>query len=92
MSSTDSIPLEKIAVNSGFLGCDPSVTTNMKSLSILFILFLFVLSDIYTNSILCSIPGATSERNATNTGIMLQGISLVIFFILANLLITNEIL
>lgn len=52
----------------------------VKSLFILFIVFLFVVSDIYTNFVISQFKGATDERNVTDYGIILQGISVVILF------------
>jgi hypothetical protein len=87
MTTEDSIPLNrKVVLDSDGPGM------SIKSVVILFMLFLFVVSDVYTNSILCNVNGAIYERNATNIGVVLQGISLVILFIVANYLIKYSIL
>jgi capsule polysaccharide export protein KpsE/RkpR len=83
---SDSIPLKKPAFS------DENPTISVKSILILFILFLFVVSDVYTNSVLCNVSGALTERNPTNLGIILQGVSLVVLFVLANYLVKSNIL
>lgn len=81
----DYVPLQRVHSS-------PMDITSIKSMFILFMLFLFVISDIFTNSILSSVPGATIERNATNIGMVLQGLFLVIFYIMINYLISCDIL
>jgi|JI10StandDraft_1071094.scaffolds.fasta_scaffold1007595_1 hypothetical protein len=87
-SGSDSIPLKKKCFD---IDLQSAKFMSLKSILALFMLFLFVVSDIYTNSILCNFKGALQERNPTNFGIIIQGVSLVILFILANYLIASQI-
>ena len=86
-SGSDSIPLKKKCFD---IDLQSIKFMSLKSILALFMLFLFVVSDIYTNSILCNFK-AHYKRNPTNFGIIIQGVSLVILFILANYLIASQI-
>jgi hypothetical protein len=68
-------------------------TSNMKLLVALFIIFMIVVSDLFTNNII-SLFGdkAVSGRNLTAWGTTLQGIFLVLFYIIALYLTEKEIL
>jgi hypothetical protein len=82
--------------NSDYKGYDDTETClqpmGVKSFIILFIVFLFVVSDIYSNFVLSQFPGATDQRNITDYGIVLQGISLVIIFIILEYMIAYQII
>ena len=85
----DSVPLEfpsgskKIASNS----------LNLKLILALFMIFVLVVSEVFTNSIIAGFgESAVRCRNPTSWGIVLQGIFLVIGYVLAVYLIEHDIL
>jgi hypothetical protein len=83
MSSIDSVDLEiapKLKKNS------------IKQYLILFIIFIFVVSDIFINNILSNIGNTVKCRTPTNLGVVVQGIFLVIFYIISVHLVDNGIL
>jgi len=65
----------------------------IKSLIILFILFLVVVSDVFTNSVIgCFGENAVRCRVPTTWGIVLQGICLVVLYSITMYLSDNQIL
>lgn len=55
-----------------------------KTLFVLFVLFLVVVSDIFTDSVIAHIPGATAAgRGVTSKGSVMQGVFLVLFYSVA---------
>lgn len=86
----DSIPLQDE-------GCDQQFPTlqvsNVKLIIALFIIFIIVVSDVFTNSVItCFGEKTMCGRNPTSWGIVLQGIFLVIFYVIAIYLIEHQIL
>lgn len=65
---------------------------NLKILVSLFLIFVLVVSDVFTNNIISGFGGAVKGRTPTSYGIVLQGIFLVIFYILAMYLIDSKII
>jgi hypothetical protein len=66
---------------------------NLKLLVALFIMFVVVVSDVFTNSIIAGFgEKAVRCRTPTSWGVVLQGIFLVIFYILAVYLTEHHIL
>jgi hypothetical protein len=59
-----------------------------KILIFLFLIFLFVTSDIFTYNVISKFDGACVGRTVTTFGTILQGISLVIFYMV--LIYVNE--
>lgn len=51
-----------------------------KRALLLFLLFLFVMSDIFVNNFVSLVPGATNGREATDCGYIVQGICLVLLY------------
>jgi hypothetical protein len=91
LSEYDSVPLEgpsKSPENA------PRISVgNIKLIISLFLIFILVVSDVFTNSIVAGFgEKAVRGRTPTSWGIVLQGIFLVIFYILAVYLIENRIL
>lgn len=72
--------------------CKAEQPITLKSLIITYLLFIFVCSDMFCNSILSKFAGAVNEREPTNIGIMVMGTFLVIGIVLAQYLIKNDIL
>lgn len=68
-------------------------SSNIKLLISIFIIFIIVVSDMFTNNVISGFgEKAVKGRTPTSWGIVLQGIFLVIFYILAIYLIENHIL
>lgn len=66
---------------------------NLKLIVILFIAFIVVVSDVFTNSVISGFgEKAVRGRTPTPWGVVLQGVFLVIFYILAIYLTENQIL
>lgn len=92
---SDSVPIDADSQNHGKGSQNARDTSKpkkmvigVKSLFIMFALFLFVVSDIFTNSVISGFSGAVKGRTATTFGTVLQGIFLVLFYIVANHLIS----
>ena len=64
----------------------------LKVLISIFLSFLLVVSNIFTNGVLSWFGGAVRCRNPTSYGTVLQGIFLVIFYIVATHLIETKVL
>jgi hypothetical protein len=65
-------------------------TANLGALLTLFVLFLFVVSDFFTDSVISGFgEKAVKGRHPTCWGVVLQGIFLVILFALASHLTEN---
>ena len=71
----------------GFVG-----SLNFKSLFILFIIFIFVTSNVFVDKILGNIGGASEHKSATTKGAFIQGFALVFMFVCMNAVIAMEIL
>lgn len=66
---------------------------NVKLLLSLFVIFVVVVSDVFTNSVISGFgEKAVQGRSPTSWGVVLQGIFLVIFYILAVYLTEHHIL
>lgn len=82
----DSVSLETLASAAGAGGAkEPRLRmANLKLLVALFLLFVVVVSDVFTNSVLAGFgEKAVRCRAPTSWGVVLQGIFLVILYILA---------
>jgi|SRR5579883_3683017 len=63
-------------------------TINYKMLLFLFIIFIFITSDIFVDKILSRINGTVEHTNiTTNKGTFIQGLFLVLFYIIMDMLI-----
>ena len=67
-------------------------TFGLKSLALLFLIFVLVVSDVFTNNVVDGFRGAVDGRSPTTFGVAIQGIFLVIFFVIATRLIDSDIL
>lgn len=92
---TDSIKIGELYNNTGI----PSVELptegykpSLKNLIILFIIFLFIVSDIFMNNVLMKINGATVCCETTVYGSVIQGVFLVLMYAGASYLSKNKIL
>lgn len=87
--SADSVPL---TVDDGEPGGDARAP-GLKGLLALFVIFLVVVSDVFTNSVISGFgASAVRGREPTTWGIALQGIFLVIGYSLATYLIGQGVL
>lgn len=59
----------------------------MKNMLALFVLFLWVASDVFVDSVVASFSGGVSCRTPTPYGVVIQGVFLVIFYAAASHLI-----
>lgn len=65
---------------------------SFKILIALFLIFIFVVSDVFTGNIVSVFKGSVLCRAPTPYGVVIQGIFLVIFYILAFYLIEGKII
>ncbi len=87
----DSVPLE--ALGDSAAPAPRFGVANLKLLLALFIIFITVVSDVFTNSIIAGFgEKAVRGRGPTSWGVVLQGIFLVIGYILAVYLIEHSVL
>ena len=96
MAAPASVPLAPArpgAADAG-AGCSPRLrVANLKLIVALFLAFLVVVSDVFTNSVVAGFGDkAVRGRAPTSWGTVLQGIFLVIFYILAVYLTEHRIL
>jgi len=85
----DSVSFERIIKKGGH---DPILLISPKPLFILFLLFMLVVSDFFTNNVIAIFQGSLSGRNLSTYGFVLQGIFLVLFFILSIYFIQSDVL
>ena len=87
----DSVPLEAF---SGRESGEPRLkVSNLKLIAALFFIFLFIVSDVFTNNIISGFgEKAVRGRTLTTWGVVLQGIFLVIFYVIALYLIEHKII
>lgn len=65
---------------------------NLKLFFILFLIFLFISSDVFIDKFLDRFSGSVEAKVATSKGTVIQGVCLVILFIIADILIQNNII
>lgn len=65
---------------------------DFKVLFILFVIFLFVSSDVFINKVLNRFNGAVDYKNTTSYGTVLQGLFLTIIFALSMQLKKSELI
>ena len=63
-----------------------------KLIFFLFLIFLITTSDVFTNRVLSKFKGAVEYKSATNYGTVLQGIFLVLFFVIVDVGIKHKII
>ena len=88
----DAISIDSFAKNNSTTSNTIS-PTNIKLVFILFLLFIFIVSDVFTGTILsCFGHRAVKGRSPTAVGIIIQGIFLIIFYILFATLIKKGVI
>ncbi len=66
---------------------DALANTNLKLLLFIFVLFIFVNTDLFVDKLLSRIDGAVDHRAATSKGVVIQGVFIVLMFVMADTLI-----
>jgi hypothetical protein len=83
----DSVPLAPLRASAPA----PASAVGLKLLCILFILYLLVTSDVFTNNVVAGFgEKAVRCRTPTSWGTVLQGVFLVVFYVLAAYLIERR--
>lgn len=54
-----------------------------KRMLLMFVIFMFVCSDFFINTVLGAVPGATHGRETTNRGVVVQGVVTVLAYVVA---------
>lgn len=62
-------------------------TLNYKLLMFIFIIFIFITSDIFVEKILGKIDGTVNHREPTSKGAFMQGLFMVFFYMIFDLVI-----
>jgi hypothetical protein len=90
VKNNDSVPL----VPPKIVEKEPRLTvSSVKLFIVLFVIFIIVVSDVFTNSVISKFgDSAVVGRSPTAWGTVLQGIFLVIFYIIAIYLTEHNIL
>jgi hypothetical protein len=71
---------------------DMVCSVNYKLLGLLFLIFLFVTSDVFMVRVLDNFSDALDYKSPTNRGIMIQGIFVIIFYVIADALIKHNVI
>jgi hypothetical protein len=76
-------------INNSLGGLVNEVLTGVqfKSIILLFMIFLFIVSDVFTINVLQRFNGAVDYKTPTSFGSVIQGTCLVLLFIFADLLV-----
>lgn len=88
---SDAVPIEDAAPPKKGEESLPTIG-RFKVILSLFLIFVLVVSDLFVNNALNWFPGTLEGRTVTNFGVVVQGIFLVILFILVNYLIGVEVI
>jgi hypothetical protein len=77
-----------------FMGifADFFVSINYKLIFLLFIIYLFLHSDMFVDKVLSKVKGAVDHRSPTNKGTFITGLVLVIFYMIFDMLIQSRII
>ena len=67
-------------------------TIKYKHIIYLFLIFIFICSDIVIDHILIKIPGAVEQRSSTGYGTVIQGVLLVFGFLIIDALIGHDLI
>ena len=97
-TATDSVSLEALTPGGGAAGggkmggLSTQKLVNFKILIAVFVIFALVVSDVFTNNVVSNFRGALHCRTPTSYGVVIQGIFLVIFYVLALYMIQGDII
>lgn len=59
---------------------------DVRMMLLRFVVFILICSDVFVNRVLARFNGAVEMRNPTNYGIVLQGIALVLVYLLIDII------
>jgi hypothetical protein len=92
--SLDDVSLDDVAgaPSGAAKGAMLSQMANLKLVGVLFIVFLFVTSDVFLHSVVGNFDGAVDGRSATSWGTVVQGIFLVLFYVASLYLIDSNVI
>lgn len=71
---------------------DVMTSLNWKVAIILFLIFIVLSSDLMMNKIFYNIPGAVKNSALTNRGVVIQGVLLVVFYMIIDGLVTADVI
>jgi len=99
-ATPDSTPLDSVPIGADSGGSGSAVgggpklrVADFQLLAILFMIFMFVSSDVFINNVISGMgKSAVRGRTPTTWGVVLQGIFLVLFYIVAIYLTTHGVL
>ena len=77
-----------------FMGifADFFVSVNYKLIFLLFIIYLFLHSDMFVDKVLTKVNGAVNHRAPTNKGTFITGLLLVLFYMVFDMLIKSRVI
>ena len=70
----------------------PFMAINFKTCLLLFLIFLFVSSNIFYDQFLSNFDDTKASGQLTNKGVVIQGIFLVLFFIVAQMVVEFDLI
>lgn len=88
----DSVSLDDMARESAREKKKSGQLFGFKTLVALFLIFVLVVSDVFNTHVVSGFRGAVNQRTPTSYGVAVQGIFLVIFFILAVHMIDGDLI
>jgi hypothetical protein len=91
MSDSDPINQGKIPDTLTRIIVDAVASAHWKLYAFIFVLFIFISSDVFIGSTLGHIAGATENGTPTNYGVFIQGLFLVLFVIIIDIAISQKI-
>ena len=89
--AADSVPIGAVAARKKSPPRLAGLVT-FRAVAALFLMFLFVVSDVFTAHVVANVRGSVAGRTPTTTGVLVQGVCLVLFYVLALYLIDAEII
>lgn len=83
-NTADAVPLDELAGLGGKKdGASLLRLANFKVLISIFIIFALVVSNVFTDNVVSGFRGAVSGRTPTSYGVVVQGIFVVIFYVVS---------
>lgn len=84
---------EKSAKHGGLFNTSLGGVIRLKSMLFLFILYIIISTDVFTHHVLKHIPNTTSPTGEIMfRGVIVQGIMLVLLFVIVDLLVSFELI
>jgi len=92
MSDSDPIKITNKPDDLIWVGIDMFAHIQFKLIGLIFLAYILLSSSVFINRILSTINGAVDYKNPTSYGVILQGILLVIIFVVLDILIKQKII